>query len=68
MEAINFFPDYKVLLRDTRLERRGQELWRKLSLTPVSSIRRLSETRAEQKAYYRFLNNEKVEENKLIDE
>ena len=68
METVNFFPDYKGLLSDPRLERRGQELWRKLSLTPVSSIRRLSETRAEQKAYYRFLNNEKVEENTLIDE
>lgn len=68
MEAINFFPDYNGLLNDSRLERRGQALWRKLSLTPVSSIRRLSETRAEQKAYYRFLHNEKVEENKLIAE
>lgn len=63
-----FFPDYSGYLGDLRLERRGQELWQKLSCHPCSSIRQLAETPAEQKAYYRFLNNEKIEEGELITE
>jgi len=68
MEATNFIPNYTGVLGDVRLERRGHELWRKLSINPGSSIRRLSATYAEQRAYYRFLTNEKVEESKLISE
>ena len=63
-----FFPDYTGYLGDLRLERRGQELWGKLSQHPGSSIRQLANDRAEQKAYYRFLNNERIEEAQLIKE
>ena len=62
INPIAFFPDYKGRLGDLRIERRGQELWQKLSQHPCSSIRQLAKTRAEQKAYYRFLNNERIEE------
>ncbi len=63
-----FFPNYKGRLGDLRIERRGQELWQKLSLHPCSSIRQLAGNCAEQKAYYRFLNNENVKEEQLIQE
>ena len=63
-----FSPDFRGHLGDLRLERRGNELCRKLFQHPSSSIRQVSPTQAEQKAYYRFLNNEKVEEQDLINE
>jgi len=68
INPVAFFPDYTGYLGDLRLERRGKELWQKLSRHPCSSIRQLAKTRAEQKAYYRFLNNEKIEEEELISE
>lgn len=68
INPVAFFPDYTGHLGDLRLERRGHELWQKLSQHPCSSIRQLAETKAEQKAYYRFLNNEKIEEEELISE
>ena len=68
INPIAFFPDYTGYLNDTRLERRGQELWSKLSQHPCSSIRQLAKTPSEQKAYYRFLNNERIEEGQLISE
>lgn len=68
INPVAFFPDYTGYLGDLRLERRGKELWQKLSQHPCSSIRQLAKTRAEQKAYYRFLNNEKIEEEELISE
>lgn len=68
INPVAFFPDYTGHLSDLRLERRGQELWRKLSQHPSSSIRQLTKTRVEQKAYYRFLNNERIEEEQLINE
>jgi hypothetical protein len=40
----------------------------KLSQHPSSSIRKISKTPAEQKAYYRFLNNDRIEEEQLINE
>lgn len=68
INPVAFSPDYTGHLGDLRLERRGKELWQKLSQHPCSSIRQLAKTRAEQKAYYRFLNNEKIEEQELINE
>ena len=63
-----FFPDYSGYLVDLRLSRRGKELWNRLNEHPCSSIQQLSKTRAEQKAYYRFLNNDRVLEDHLIEE
>jgi Transposase DNA-binding len=68
INPIAFFPNYTGYLNDIRLERRGQELWKKLSQHPCSSIRQLAKTQSEQKAYYRFLNNERIEEEQLISE
>ena len=61
-------PNYTGHLGDLRLEHRGNELCQKLVKHPSSSIRQVSSTIAEQKAYYRFLNNEKVEEQDLVNE
>lgn len=58
----NFVVNYEGLLPDARLVRRGEKLWNQLSMTPCSSIRRISTTAAEQKANYRFLNNDRVTE------
>lgn len=68
MSPSSFPADYSNFFGDARLERRGGELWNRLSMTPCSSIRKLSADNAEQKAYYRFLNNERVCEKKIIDE
>ena len=68
MAGARFVVDYTGFIGDARLVCRGKELWRKLSLTPSSSIRRLSKDNAEQKAYYRFLNNTKVRETELVAE
>lgn len=63
-----FIPDYLGTLPDKRLEVRADKLANQLSLTPSSSIRKLSGTPAEHKANLRFLNNERVEEEMLIKE
>lgn len=68
MIGTGYIVDYTGYIGDARLAQRGKALWRKLSLTPCSSIRRLSANNAEQKGYYRFLNNAKVQETELVTE
>lgn len=68
MNPVHFIANYSGFLGDVRLERRAKQLWNRLSITPCSSIRRLSADYAEQKAYYRFLNNERVLEMDIINE
>lgn len=63
-----FIPDYSGILPDQRISNRADKLARQLSLTPGSSIRKLSNNAAEHKAYLRLLNNERVEEEMLIKE
>ncbi len=65
---ILFSPDYTGYFGDLRLERRGNELCKRLSHHPSSSIRQISANSAEQKAFYRFLNNQRVKEQDLITE
>src|SRR5665647_805433 len=60
--------DYNNLFNDKRLSLRGHDLLSSLFKVPTKSIQSLSFTRAEQKAYYRFLNNKKVDETLLSDE
>ncbi len=64
----HFLPDYKGLIGDLRLERRAGALFNRISQRPSSTIQQLANNRAEQKAYYRFLNNKRVEEEQLIGE
>jgi hypothetical protein len=60
--------NYNNLFNDKRLSSRGHNLLSSLFKVPTKSIQSLSITRAEQKAYYRFLNNKKVNETLLSDE
>jgi len=59
---------YDSLFNDKRLERRGEQLISSLFRAGSSSIQSMSQTRAEQKGYYRLLRNEKVQEDVLVDE
>jgi hypothetical protein len=53
--------------KDKRLDKRANQLSASLYFGQSSSIHRVTKTEAEQKAAYRFLSNEKVEEKILID-
>lgn len=68
INPLSFSPNYIGLIGDFRLEKRAKELSNKLSCYPSSTIRQLATSRAEQKGYYRFLNNDKVKEEVLIKE
>lgn len=63
-----FFPDYSGRFGDKRLATRGELLWKRLSTTPCSVVSKIAENRAEQKGFYRFLNNESVKETELVEE
>jgi Transposase DNA-binding/Transposase DDE domain len=60
--------DYTNMFNDARLSARGKSLLRDLFKVPSNSIQSLSLTRADQKGYYRFLNNSKVTEDILSHE
>lgn len=60
--------NYESLFNDTRLDKRGEQLLSSLFKAGYSSIQSISESRAEQKGYYRLLKNKKVREDILIDE
>jgi hypothetical protein len=64
----NFIPDYNGKLPDRRLDVRATKLFSQLSVSQCSSIRKLSGSPAEHKANLRFLNNEKVDEDVLVQE
>jgi hypothetical protein len=68
ISPLNFSPDYIGKPGDLRSERRAMKLWNKLSQHPSSTIRQLASNKAEQKAYYRFLNNDKINEEQLVNE
>ncbi len=60
--------NYNYLFGDKRIERRGEQLLSSLFRAGYSSIQSISNSRAEQKGYYRFLKNDKVQEDLLIKE
>lgn len=64
----SFTPDFIGYLGDLRLEQRANKFSNSLIQHPCSSIRQISENPAEQKAYYRLLSNERVEEEDLVKE
>jgi len=67
MELISLRLDYNGKFGDKRLDKRAEQISHTLMQSKVSSIRRATGDEASQKAAYRFLNNEKVEEKILID-
>lgn len=68
MSPLSFVANYKGMTGDKRLDTRAQSLWNSLSKQPGSTISKLSSNRAEQVAYYRLLENEKLSEQDLINE
>jgi hypothetical protein len=68
ISPLNFIANYKGMTGDKRLDARAQSLWNSLSKQPGSTISKLSSNRAEQVAYYRLLENEKLTEQDLINE
>lgn len=63
-----FIPNYTDRFGDKRLAHRVNLFSNRLTVNPCSSISQISESRAEQKAFYRFLNNDKVSKNDIIEE
>lgn len=65
---VSYKPDFSGIFNDLRLEKRATQLWDRLFMGIDSSIRQISFNKAEQKAFYRLLNNGKVMENQFIQE
>lgn len=66
MEFISQKENYKGKFGDERLDKRADKLASLLYFNQSCSIHGITRNEAEQKAAYRFLSNEKVEESKLI--
>lgn len=64
-ERINSFPDFNGSFGDKRIDKRATEALNKLVLGRSSSIRQITHKRAEQKAFYRLLDNEKFSEQNI---
>jgi hypothetical protein len=60
--------DYTKKFNDKRLEKRGLQLLWRLFSGSSQVIQQVAHSRAEQKGFYRFLNNEKVSEQAFIEE
>lgn len=67
MESISQKEIYMGKFKDKRLDKRASKLSALLLAGRSSSIHEIAPTEAEQKAAYRFLNNEKIEERTLIN-
>ena len=68
METISHKPKYENKFSDKRLDKRAEQIASLLLHSRVSSIKGITKNESEQKAFYRFLENEKVEEGILINE
>ena len=68
MSSINHKPDYTDHFGDKRLSDRAKLLSQSLFLSRSSSIHGSTSNQSEQKGFYRFLSNDKVTEDALIDE
>ena len=68
MELQGHSPDFKDLFNDTRLEKRASLISQSLIMSRTSSVKGATHDEAEQKGFYRFLDNEKVTEEILIKE
>jgi len=64
-ELINSFPDFKGSFGDKRLEKRARQVLSSLTIGKSSSVRQISRNEAEQKSFYRLLNNESFSEQSI---
>jgi hypothetical protein len=68
MEKISHTPNYKNVFPDKRLDNRAQQLASLLIRSRSNSIKGTTSNEAEQKGFYRFLDNDRVTEAGLIGE
>lgn len=68
MDNISHKPNYENVFPDERLDRRAQQLSALLYNTRTSSIKGTTTNEAEQKGFYRFLENDRVTEKHLVSE
>lgn len=68
MERISHTSNYTGLFPDKRLEKRASKIAESLLLSKTASVHGASQDEAEQKGFYRFLDNENVSEDILITE
>ena len=68
MELQGHTPNFKNLLSDKRLEKRAALISQSLLMSKTSSVKGATIDEAEQKGFYRFLDNERVTEELLINE
>lgn len=67
MELINHKPDFAEVFSDKRLDKRANQIVSMLLQSRSSAIQGIAEDEAAQKGFYRFLENEKVTEQCLIE-
>jgi hypothetical protein len=65
VELINSMPDFSDAFDDKRINKRAEEALRRLVFTRTSSIRQISENAAQQKAFYRLLDNPSFSESSI---
>jgi len=65
VELINSFPDFSGSFGDKRIDKRAQDALNKITLGRSSSIRKVSKSHAEQKAFYRLSDNKKFNEESI---
>jgi len=68
MELQGHSPNFKNLFSDKRLEKRAARISQSLLMSRTSSVKGATMDEAEQKGFYRFLDNEKVTEELLMKE
>ncbi len=68
MEKISHKPNFEGVFPDERLNKRADQLSALLFGSRNSSIKGTTNNEAEQKGFYRFLDNDRVTEKKLIGE
>ncbi len=68
MERISHNPNFQGVFSDKRLEKRGNRISTLLIHSRSISVKGITKNEAEQKGFYRFLENDKVEETSLIKE
>jgi hypothetical protein len=68
MNKTNHTPNFQGIFSDKRLDKRGNVVGSLLISSRSSSIKGIAHNEAEQKGFYRFLENKQVDESNLINE
>jgi len=68
MNKISHTPNFEGIFSDKRIDKRGNNIGAMLVSSRTSSIKGITNSEAAQKGFYRFLENEKVDESQLIQE